>query len=393
MQVSRTAARVAARSARAPAQRNVRFASTNQQAAAAGGSSGLVGGIAGGALVFAAGYGYYHFSGAKTMVNTASATKNQIQNLTSNIQSQAPAPNEALKWLRSIASSYSIFIPGANKYIDSAFDELDKVHEKHSDEVEKIIQDAYTQLKDATKSGMTMETAIKNWEIIESALSKLGKLAADSSTDFLDNNPEIKEKFGGNLHRLKSLADSGGESAKKELQETYDEIKDIIAGGVGFGTIARIKKLIEDKTEKVKELGDEAWKKGMEQVKPYLDKNPEIKNTIEENADKLKSGSLSEILAAVKDGNTDKLNGLVLKANEQAKSSGMAQSLDEYAKMIPGGSEIFPKLQKLGDVAKDHGEDAKEILNKTYKEVADILSKRATEIENIGEKTAKESKK
>src|SRR4051812_22142116 len=56
MQVSRTAARVAARSARAPVRINrqhVRFATTNQQAAAAGGSSGLVGGLAGGALVFA----------------------------------------------------------------------------------------------------------------------------------------------------------------------------------------------------------------------------------------------------------------------------------------------------------------------------------------------------
>jgi hypothetical protein len=51
----RTATRAAARQLRARNglnARHVRFASTNQQAAAAGGSSGLVGGIAGGALVF-----------------------------------------------------------------------------------------------------------------------------------------------------------------------------------------------------------------------------------------------------------------------------------------------------------------------------------------------------
>ena len=139
MQASRTAVRVASR-ARAPIRHNVRFASTNQQAAAAGGSSGLVGGIAGGALVFAAGYGYYHFSGAKTIVNAASNTKAQIQKLTQNIQNQAPEPNEALKWLRSTASSYAAFIPGAKSYVDTAFDDLDKVHAKHSDEVEEIVQ-------------------------------------------------------------------------------------------------------------------------------------------------------------------------------------------------------------------------------------------------------------
>lgn len=62
---------------------------------------------------------------------------------------------------------------------------------------------------------MTMETATKSWAIIEDALSQLGQLAADSATDILDNHPEIKEKFGGNLSSLKEMADNGGEEAKK----------------------------------------------------------------------------------------------------------------------------------------------------------------------------------
>jgi len=53
MIASRTATRAAARQLRPrKAPRQIRFASTNQQQAAAGGSSGLVGGIAGGSLVF-----------------------------------------------------------------------------------------------------------------------------------------------------------------------------------------------------------------------------------------------------------------------------------------------------------------------------------------------------
>jgi hypothetical protein len=45
--------------------RNVRFesSSTQKTAAKVGGSSGLVGGLVGGGVVFALGYGYYHTSG------------------------------------------------------------------------------------------------------------------------------------------------------------------------------------------------------------------------------------------------------------------------------------------------------------------------------------------
>ncbi|KAH8598993.1 hypothetical protein B0O99DRAFT_566533 [Bisporella sp. PMI_857] len=399
MQASRTAARVATRSARAPLRvnrRNVQFASTNQQAAAAGGSSGLVGGLVGGSLVFAAGYGYYHFSGAKTIVNTASATKAQIKALTANIQSQAPEPNQALKWLRSTASSYAAFIPGAKAYVDGAFDDLDKVHAKHSDEVEVIVQQAYKDLKEANKSGMTAETATKSWTIIEDALKKLGELAADSATDILDNQPQIKEQFGSNLDQLKKLADNGGEEAKKELEATYNQIKDVVAGGAGVDTIAKLKKIIQEKTEKVQKLGDEAWKKGLESVKPYFDKNPKVKEIVEENADALRSGNLNELWERVKEatssGNTDKLQQYVRDAGEKTKNSGVGQGFEKYAKMIPGGSEILPKLQKLQEVAQKHGDEAEKILKAAYKDIQDVLQRRIGEVEKLGDKVKKDAK-
>lgn len=343
-----------------------------------------------------AGYGYYYYSGAKTIVDSASSTKSQIQQLTQKIQSQAPAPNEALKWLRSTASSYAAFIPGAKPYVDTAFDDLDKVHAKHSDEVEKIVQKAYQDLKAATKSGMTVETASKSWAIIESTIKELGELAADSATDILDNHPEIKEKFGGNLDQLKSMADNGGEAAKKELETTYNQIKDVIAGGVGVGTIAKIKSLIQEKTEKIQKLGDEAWKQGLEQAKPYFDKNPEIKKIVEENADALKKGNVGELWENVKEaassGNTDKLQEYVKSAGKKAKDSGFGQGFEKYAKMVPGGSEILPKLQKIQEVAQKHGDEAEKILKSTYKDIQDVIQKRTGEIEKLGEKAKKDAK-
>merc|ERR1712098_462438 len=163
MFASRTATRAVARSARTPlrASRQVRFQTTNQQAAKAGGPSGLVGGLAGGGLVFLAGYGYYYFSGAKTIVNAASTSKAQLQKLTQGIQDSAPEPNEALKWLRSTTSQYAAFIPGAKPYVDSAFNDLDKVQAKHGDEVDKA------------------------WSILEKTMSQLGELAKDSAGEII----------------------------------------------------------------------------------------------------------------------------------------------------------------------------------------------------------------
>ncbi|PBP28966.1 hypothetical protein BUE80_DR000091 [Diplocarpon rosae] len=318
---TKSAAR-AARTAR-PAYQQIRFATTNQQAAAAGGSSGLVGGIAGGALVFLGGYSYYHFSGAKSIVNAASSSKAQFQKLTQGIQDSAPEPNEALKWLRQTTQQYAALIPGARSYVDSAFNDLDKVQAKHGDEVDKIVNQSYAELKEATKSGMSMETAVKSWSILEKTMSQLADLASDSAQEILDEHPQLKEKFGGGLDQLKGMADSYGPEAKKELDQTYQQIKDVVKGGMSVETISKVKKLIEEKTEKVKKMGDEAWKKGLEQAKPLLEKNPQVKELVEKNAESLKQGNFAELFAKVKDAvlskKTDELEKLADGAKKDAK--------------------------------------------------------------------------
>ncbi|PBP19632.1 hypothetical protein BUE80_DR009664 [Diplocarpon rosae] len=386
----------AARTAR-PAHQQVRFATTNQQAAAAGGSSGLVGGIAGGALVFLGGYSYYHFSGAKSIVNAASSSKAQFQKLTQGIQDSAPEPNEALKWLRQTTQQYAALIPGARSYVDSAFNDLDKVQAKHGDEVDKIVNKSYAELKEATKSGMSMETAVKSWSILEKTMSQLADLASDSAQEILDEHPQLKEKFGGGLDQLKGMADSYGPEAKKELDQTYQQIKDVVKGGMSVDAISKVKKLIEEKTEKVKKMGDEAWKKGLEQAKPLLEKNPQVKELIEKNAESLKQGNFAELFAKVKDavssGNLEKLQDYVKQAGEKAKRGGFGKSIEQYAQMIPGGDQILPKLMKLQEVAKTRGDDAEKILKSAYKEVSEVLSKKTDELEKLADGAKKEAKK
>lgn len=308
------------------------------------------------------------------------------------MKEKAPEPNELLKWFRNTATSYAAFIPGAKSYVDAAFNDLDAIEQKHRGELDKLVTNAYNDMREATKSGMTIETAQKSWEILQKYLSQLGELAQDAGGEILDNHPEIKKHVGGNIDQLKQMADSYGPEAKKELDKTYAQIKDIVAGGVGVTTAAKIKDLVQEKTEKLKSMGDEAWKKGMEQAKPYLEKNPEIKKIIEENADALKSGNFGELYEKIKSGDVGDLKEFVQQAGAKATDSKVGKNVQEYIKMIPGGSEIVPKLQKLQEVAKKHGDEAEKIVKDTYKEISDILSKKADEVEGLAEKAKKDTK-
>jgi hypothetical protein len=303
------------------------------------------------------------------------------------MKDSAPEPNELLKWFRSTVTSYAAFIPGAKSYVDTAFNDLDKIEQKHRGEVDEIVSKAYSEMKDATKSGLSIETAQRTWEILEKYLKQLGELAADSASEILDNHPELKDKVGGNIDQLKSMANSYGPEAKKELDRTYDQIKEVLAGGVGIGAIEKIRKIVEEKVEKVKQMGDEAWKKGMEQAKPYLDKNPQIKELIEKNQDALKSGNITELYEQLKEGNADKIQDYVKQATEKAKNSGMGKNMEQYIKMIPGGSQIIPKLTQLQEVAKKHGDEAEKIMKETYEEIANILSKKQKDVEKLAGKS------
>lgn len=301
------------------------------------------------------------------------------------MKEQAPEPNELLKWFRNTVTSYAGFIPGVKSHVDSAFNDLDAIEQKHRGEVDKIVGKAYADMREATKGGLSMETAQKSWGILHKYLGQLTELAGDASSEILDNHPDLKDKVGGNIDQLKQMANSYGPEAKKEMDKVYAQIKDIIASGVGADTAAKISKVVQEKTEKLKAMGDELWTKGMAEAKPYLDKSPEIKAAVEENADALKSGNFAELLEKIKGGDVGDLKAYVKRAAEKAKGSTVAKSVQEYIKMIPGGQEIVPKLQRLHEVATKRGGEAEKILKDTYKEIGAILSKKADEVEGLAE--------
>ncbi|KAI4202013.1 MAG: hypothetical protein LQ350_002918 [Teloschistes chrysophthalmus] len=383
---------------------NASQSSTSNAPSSAGGISGaLAGGLVGGGVALAGGYAWYHFSGARTLVNTAHETKATFQKYTTQFQQSKPEPAEAIKWLRDTARSYSFFIPGARGYIDTFFDDIDAIHKKHGKEVDQLVTEAYTELKESVgQEGVTLASAQKVWEVLQKYSKRLGDLAGDATEDILNNHPALKEKVGGNIDQLKQMGEQYGPEAKKQIEETYRQIGDIVKNGVGASTIPQIQSLVQDKMGKVREMGNKLWDQGMEKVKPFLDKSPEVKKMVEENKEQLKQGNAQELFEKVKEsvqsGDIDNLREYVRNTVNKVKnsSSGGASSgggLEQYLAKIPGGGEIVPQLTKMYHIAQEHGDEAERIVKETVREIEDVLKKKVGEAQEVAKKASERQSK
>lgn len=258
------------------------------------------------------------------MVNAASAAKAQFSKLSRDIPSSAPESHQALDWLHSTAASYAAFIPGAKAYLDSAFKDLEAVQKKHGKEVDNIVRNTHRELREATKKGLDLDTVGRVWDVLEKAITQIGNLASDSANDILAQHPHIKEKVGGNLDQLNKMVSHYGPEAKKELDDTYQKIREVLSGGLGSDSVEMIRKLVQEKIEKFETFGDVAWDKGLERAKPYLEKNPKIREIVEENKQSLKHGDLGELWDKVKEaassGDTNALQKLVKEQVEKERS-------------------------------------------------------------------------
>jgi hypothetical protein len=175
---------------------NPRFQSTEVSSSSSassggGGSSAAIGGVAGSLATFGIGYIWYRQSGAREIVNATKTTKDYVSSASKKLKDSTPEPNEALDWLRNAAKSYAVFVPGVGGYIDTAFDDLDAIREKHGDEVDDIVREAYSELQDLARNGqLSILTAQKAWN--------------------MDNHPQLREKVGGNIDKLKEYGENYG---------------------------------------------------------------------------------------------------------------------------------------------------------------------------------------
>ncbi|KAK8017248.1 hypothetical protein PG991_008324 [Apiospora marii] len=356
----------------------------------AGGAAGtsFASGMAGGAVSVGIAYLMYSYSAAgrmhSTISKTASEANKTYEQAARKLQEKTPDADQAYRYVKEFCYSYVGWFPGGRQYVDMAFKDLETVREKNKDEADKLVNDAYKQFQDLAKSGLSLETARKAYDVLADLGQKLASLAGNSISDLMDNHPEVKKQLGGNVDQLKQLGEQYGPEAKKQVDETWQQLSDIFKSGFSVASIDKARKLIQEKTEKVKKLGDEGWKKGLEQAKPYLDKNTT------ELFRKLSSSLEKKDLSGFED--------YVKKTVDQAKSKGQQASqsfgldLDGYFQMIPNGGEILPKLKQMKEVAEKHQEEGQKLLKETMDEIKQVLDKKAQRAQEIADKAKKEAK-
>lgn len=366
---------------------NTRFQSTSSESGTSGTNPALVGGLAGGTAAFVAGYTWYHFSGAKTLLKTSQEAQSYLNQAKKTIAEKTPEPNAAFQWLKDTAKSYAILIPGGRDYVDSTFDKLDKIQREHGEEFDKVVKDAYNELKEISKKGgLKVDTVLEASRALQKYLERLLELGGDVAQDILNDHPQLREKFGGSFEQLKQMGDAYGPEAAEEVNKTWKQITGLLKKGVSADSAKDVSNLIEEKKEKVQKLGDEAWQKGKEEAQPYLEKNPKIKELVEKNSDALKKGNVSELWNLVKDsassGKTEDLQKYVEEKVDQAKESGFG-GLDKLSKMIPGGSDLIDQLQSLQSIKQEKGKEAGNILEETVGEIKEVLQKRKKQLEEL----------
>jgi len=240
--------------------------------------------------------------------------------------------------------------------------------------------------------------------ILGNAMNKIMELAGDAAEDLINNHPELKSQLGDNIKQLKSMGDDMG--LKKEVDETWQQLRGLINKGFSASTITEAKKLLDDKMQQLKQVGEKAWDKGLEQAKPYLDKVPQAKELLEKNKDVLMKGDISTLIQKLKDaassGKVDDLKSYIDSATEKAKQTGkdamgggggiIGGGLEKYLSFIPGGGEIAGKLQQLSEVGQKHGKEAESLIGETVKEIQDVLSRKMQDAEKLADKASKDAK-
>lgn len=355
-----------------------------------------MGGVAGAALF----YGIYCFTPAgRTASKLNKAVKEaekKYQEAAKVLQANTPSSSQAVDSIKQFAYSYVGWIPGGRGFVDAAFKDWETVRKEHGEEADKLVNHAYKQFQEISKSGLSLDTASRAYDVLADLAKKIANLTGDALSDVVDNHPELKEKLGGNIDQLKQMGEQYGPEAKKQVDETWGQVKDIFAGGFSASSLAKARELIDDKVQQVQKLGDEAWKKGLEEAKPFLEKSPKVKELLEKNGDALKKGNIGELFGklrdAAKSGDAGGLESYIKQATQKlgdkANASGWG-SLDKYLDKIPQGSEILGKLEDLGRIAEEHKEEGEKLLKETMGDIQKVLEEKGRKAREIADSEKK----
>jgi hypothetical protein len=372
--------------------------------------SGIVGGAAGASLL----YGIYLMTPSGKMVRKINAaareTDKKYQQVAATIKDKTPTTDEAVNKIKEVCYSYVAWVPGGRQYVDTAFKDFDAIRESHGEEVDKIVSETYREFQGIVSSGLSLEALSKTYDALTNLAKKLANLSGSAADQILERHPQLKDKVGGPIEQMKQMGAQYGPEAKKMVDETWSQINDVMASGFSADSAEKIRKLIDDRMQQLRRIGDDMWEKGLQQVKPYLDKNPRVKELVESNRDILKEGNAMDLFKQLKSlgesGDTGKLEDYVKQTVDKAKSSG--KSMKGSAAAVAGGSGGFSALgqflgatsggsggglqqniELLTEVMDKHADEGKQLLEETKEDLKKVLQEKASKARKIVESAQK----
>ncbi|TGZ76405.1 hypothetical protein EX30DRAFT_312500, partial [Ascodesmis nigricans] len=354
------------------------------------------------------GYAWYHMSGTAKVVSSA----REMQSKFETIQKATPSPTSAASFLRSILESQIQHIPGSS----SALRKFDEIADEHGPEVAEILKKTYNEIWDAVEKGGD-GVGEKVSTILKNRAAQLKDVGLDAGEVILRDHPEVRKKLGSAFSEVSGWTQKYGPEAKKQADEVYAEVQKIIQSGVSAESLDRVRKLVDEKSGEVKELGrkaaQQAYEKGEQQAGDVLKRYPQVKEVLEQYKSQLLGGGVSVASITKFFTSVTKLKGsgeenaervkeyvedLVGKGKELTQSEGLGDLLgaaERYIKTIPGGEKFLsetPDIKKLVDIAQKRGPEAEKLATETWEELNKVLRKRYSQAEEIAEEGKKEVK-
>lgn len=387
----------------------------SSQAAGSGPShfaSGVAGGLAGAGLL----YGIYLMTPTGKMARKINAaareTDKRYQQVAATIKEKTPTTDEAVDKLKQFCYSYVAWVPGGRQYVDTAFDDLAAIRESHGDEVDKIVSETYREFQDIARTGLSLESASKAYDALANLAKKVASLSGSAADQILERHPQLNDKVGESIRQLKQLGAQYGPDAKKLVDETWSQVNGVLASGFSVESADKVRKIVEERTQQVRKVGDELWEKSLEQAKPYLDKSPRLKELVTGNSDLLKQGNVAGLFKQIKSlgegGDMSKLEDYVKQAVDKAKAA-RSKAGSKASQATSGGSfgalgqflgsasdDAGRKLQDnigvLSEVVSKHSDEGKQLLDETKEDLRKLLAEKAKKAQKIADSAKRDAK-
>ncbi|KXL43186.1 hypothetical protein M433DRAFT_150322 [Acidomyces richmondensis BFW] len=185
-------------------------------------TGGLIGCVAGAAILLSAGI-WYDYAGVESALLAARSTRICLDNLTdeviANLKSGTYSTDEALDMLRRTTLAYASTIPGGTPYVERIFREVSLVRKERGQEIDKILSESYRELSSAGRNGASPD---QMRQLVIRRLAKLSTFASNSIRDVVDRNPDLKIYRDGTLKSLQ-----GSRQPKIKLNMTVRQKKPV----------------------------------------------------------------------------------------------------------------------------------------------------------------------